>query len=509
MRNPFRALVSSQRDEARDITSLDAFVLALNEVVYNGYSYGSGVQQTLTQGPGEGIPNDFNSFAQLYKSNGIIFAVMAVRMSVFSSIRFKWQKDNFDGMPSKLFGNGDLEILETPWAGGTTQDLLVRMIQDADLCGNSYWVIVAGEFIRLNPQWMYIVLSEVTLPGSADVVGYRKEGYAYYHGGNFGTKDPTFLGLKEVAHFAPTPDPTATFRGMSWISSCIPEAKADKQMQLHQSKFLENGATPNMVVSMDKAVTWEAFQKFKALMEKDHRGPENAYKTMYLGAGADVKVVGADMKTLNLKELQGHGETRIAAAGGVPPVIVGLSEGLEAATYSNYGQARRRLADGTMHPLWQNAAGTLGVLFNNPAPRSATRMWYDSRGVPFLREDEKDAAEIQGLRSLTISRLISAGYTPDSVTLAVGAEDFSLLEHTGLYSVQLQPPGSKEVAPAANEDDQPAADDKPDAILPDQKQLPAGEKKSSDIAADIKRRYQELDHIDESQAIILPDRSED
>jgi phage portal protein BeeE len=53
---------------------------------------------------------------------------------------------------------------------------------------------------------------------------------------------------------------------------------------------------------------------------------------------------------------QGAGETRIAAAAGVPPVIVGLSEGLQAATYSNYSQARRRFADGTMRPLWRNAA---------------------------------------------------------------------------------------------------------------------------------------------------------
>lgn len=489
MRNPFRALVANSRDESRDIISLEDYVSALNSFVYNGFSYGLGssVQQTLVTGQSEPIPNDFRAFSQLYRSNGIIFAVMAVRMSVFSSIRFKWQKDNIDGMPSKLFGNGDLEILEVPWAGGTTQDLLVRMIQDADLCGNSYWTIVEGEFVRLNPAWMQIIVSQVTLPGTKDVVGWKKEGYAYFHNGMANNDSPTFLTVKEVAHFAPTPDPDATFRGMSWISSILPEARGDRTMQTHQQKFLDNGATPNMVVSMDKSVSWESFQKFKALMEKDHSGTRNAYKTMYLGAGADVKVVGADMKTLNLKELQGHGETRIAAAGGVPPVIVGLSEGLEAATYSNYGQARRRLADGTMHPLWQNAAGTLGILFNNPAPRSATRMWYDSRGVPFLREDEKDAAEIQGKRAETISKLISAGYKPDSVTLAVGAEDFTLLEHTGLYSVQLQPPGTT-TPPAV-----PAAP--PPSILPDQKLLPSATQKKS--------RYQELDEVDDNQSTKL------
>jgi hypothetical protein len=63
------------------------------------------------------------------------------------------------------------------------------------------------------------------------------------------------------------------------------------------------------------------------------------------------------MKQIDFKVTQGHGETRIAAAAGVPPIIVGLSEGLEAATYSNYGQARRRFADVTMRPLWRERGG--------------------------------------------------------------------------------------------------------------------------------------------------------
>jgi hypothetical protein len=38
-----------------------------------------------------------------------------------------------------------------------------------------------------------------------------------------------------------------------------------------------------------------------------------------------------------------------------------------------------------------------------------------------------------------MSALISAGYVPDSVTAATAAHDETLLEHTGLPSVQLQP----------------------------------------------------------------------
>jgi hypothetical protein len=81
---------------------------------------------------------------------------------------------------------------------------------------------------------------------------------------------------------------------------------------------------------------------------------------MFLGGGADAKVVGSDLKQIDFKVTQGHGETRIAAAAGSRRSSSGCPKGLDSATYSNYAQARRRFADMTMRPLWRNAAGSLG-----------------------------------------------------------------------------------------------------------------------------------------------------
>ena len=72
-----------------------------------------------------------------------------------------------------------------------------------------------------------------------------------------------------------------------------------------------------------------------------------------------MKTIGQSFEDLEVKATQGAGETRIAACAGVPPVIVGLSEGLSSATYSNYSQARRRLVDGTMRPLWRFFASAM------------------------------------------------------------------------------------------------------------------------------------------------------
>jgi hypothetical protein len=58
------------------------------------------------------------------------------------------------------------------------------------------------------------------------------------------------------------------------------------------------------------------------------------------------------------------------------------------------------------------------------------RLWYDARDVAFLREDSKDAADIQGPRRPPSGTLVDAGYKPDAVIRAVTSEDMSLLGST-------------------------------------------------------------------------------
>jgi len=212
----------------------------------------------------------------------------------------------------------------------------------------------------------------------------------------------------------------------------------------HRTAFFANGATPNMVVSLDPAISKQAFDDWIKAFEDKYTGLRNAYKTLYMGAGAKVQVVGTDLKQIDFKVVQGGGESRIAAAAGVPPVIVGLSEGLEAATYSNYASARRRFADGTMRPLWRNIAGSLARIINVP---SSAELWFDDRDIQFLAEDQKDKAQIQSVNAQAIRTLVDAGFEADTVVDAITAGDLSRLTHSGLYSVQLQPPMPEGPAP--------------------------------------------------------------
>jgi hypothetical protein len=181
------------------------------------------------------------------------------------------------------------------------------------------------------------------------------------------------------------------------------------------------------------------FNEWIDLFEAQHAGALNAYKTLYLGNGADAKVVGTNLRDLDYGVVQGHGETRIAAAAGVPAIIVGFSEGLEASTYSNFAQARRAFADKTLRPLWRNFCSSTETLV--PPPGGAM-LWYDDRDIAFLKADVKDNADIQLTKATAMKLLTDAGFEPDSVVTAIEADDLSQLSHSGLYSVQLQPPGT-------------------------------------------------------------------
>lgn len=443
------------RPRSGERMTLDEYAQQVSQFAFNGFGYGLGVNPVVQQTYGGQAtvmaPNNFVGLAtHAYGANGVVFACMLVRQLLFSTVRFQWQRIR-NGKPSDTYGTAALSLLEEPWTGGTTQDLLSQMIQHADLGGNSYVAKIDGELSCLRPDWVDIVLEERLVRGgptqyAGGQAGWRKVGFLYWQDGRGAEKDPTAFLADEVAHFMPIPDPMFAFRGMSWLTPILREIQADQAMTTHQSKFFEHGATPNMIIKHNPLADRAAVAKWADEVNGKHAGAQNAYKTLNLYPGADATVVGTNLKDIDFASVREGGEVRVAAAAGVPPVIVGLSKGLDSATYSNYGQARRRLADGTAHPLWQNLSGSLQRIIS--PPDQSSRLWYDTSDVPFLREDEKDEADIQQVRATTINTLITAGFTPESAVTAVESGDFGLLQHTGLTSVQLLPPGSSSPSPA-------------------------------------------------------------
>lgn len=440
----FLDVVRGRPTEARsDGLTLDWYAQQVQQwMLHNGNTYPVGVSTTL-QGSKEDIETSYEGYAnKALKSNGVVFSCIALRTRVFSEIRFAFGRRE-QGRLQNPYTDARLGLLERPWPGGTTQDLLQRILMSTDLSGNAYVTTNRHGHLRvLRPDWVTIVRGSDRNPDEdPDGIDATLVGYIYKPGGPGSQSEPVGLLPEDVAHFAPDPDPLAMFRGMSWITPLVREIGADTAMTMHQVKFLENAATPNIIVRMDASVTPDQFKEFKAESESEHRGWWNAWKTMYLGGGAEVTVAGADFKQLDFKVVKGHGETRIAMAAGVHPVVLGASEGMQGSSLNagNYSQARRNVADTTFHPLWRNVAGSLSTLVRLSG---SEELVADTRDVPFLRNDEKDSADIANRRASTIASLIASGFTPESAVVAVQTGDYGQLEHTGMVSVQLQAPGT-------------------------------------------------------------------
>jgi hypothetical protein len=113
----------------------------------------------------------------------------------------------------------------------------------------------------------------------------------------------TILLAEEVCHYAPIPDPSARYRGMSWLTPILEDIHADKAATRHKSRFFVNGANPNFAVIFDKDTSEDDFTEFTTLFREAHQGAENAYRT---GAGDLTEVLRARIAELDAR-LDHHG----------------------------------------------------------------------------------------------------------------------------------------------------------------------------------------------------------
>lgn len=422
---------------------------SVNSGVYGNMTYPQGrvteVQQTLP------------AYSAALRGSPPAFAAQMVRALVLSQARFTFRKRTAGESSKKTFGTRDLSILERPWPNATTGELIARMEWHAGLAGNAYVVRQSDRLRVLRPDWTAIVYGSQQEPeDAAHALDGEILGYVYANGGLSAPGNGTTTGWAnrvhtllpdEVAHWSPLPDPEGTGIGMSWLTPAIRDIQTDKAATEHKLMFFKQGATPNLVVKGIPATTKTQFDEIVEMLESRHAGVANAFRTLYLTVGADATVVGSNFKDMDLKNVQGGGETRISVLSRVPAPLLGIAEGLAGSSLNagNFGMARRMFADTWVYPSLQDLAASLASVVNVP---NDAELWGDTADMPILREDAKDAAEIEQVKATTITMYVREGFTAESAIAAVRAQDVTLLKHSGLTSVQLQKPGQDPNQPA-------------------------------------------------------------
>ncbi|HEY3485456.1 MAG TPA: phage portal protein [Ilumatobacteraceae bacterium] len=368
-------------------------------------------------------------------------AVLDRRASIMGEARPSFQRYD-KGKPTDLFSTPELEVLKRPWPGGSWRQLVTICESDVAAHGNSYWIRNGSQFARLEPEWVSVVTGKIVVDGIE--VGSQLLGYV--------VQKPSSAGVAfepgEIAHYRPGVSVAEPFRGESWLAAVASDASSDVEMTRYKGSFLKNGAMPGLAVTYEPTVDMTQLEQFVSVFKDKFTGAMNAGKVMHFLGGRDVKTVGATLDQLAFKAVQGAGESRIAAAAGVPATVAGFSEGMQGSSLNagNYTATRRLFGDAKIRPLLGSFCEAFAPLVRVPPD---SRLWYDDAGVSFFQEDVKDEAEIRQAHAATIRQLIDAGYDPDAVISAVTTGDFSALvgRHSGLFSVQLQPPGTESSPP--------------------------------------------------------------
>lgn len=393
--------------------------------------------------------------AKVHGRNGVVAAAVEARALLLSQLRFQWRRLG-GAQRGELWGNRELGRLDRP-AIDTRPAFLHRLEIDASYAGSAYVVADPGGGVRrLRPDHCTVALGsnsdpewdangDARLPYDAEIVA------LLYHPtiGQGKYEQAQVFTPREFTIWSPEPDPINFWRGTSWVTSVMREIAADDQATDHQAKFFENAATPNLVFMMDASKTPEETRQFADLNNRLSTGAGNAYRNMYLGGGTDVKVVGSSLDSLNLKDLTGGFETRVALRSRVPGVILGIREGYSGSSLNqgNYNSARRMLADGWLAPVAESLCASLEGVLEVP---SGSELHYDRSSILFLQEDVVESASVISTQGSAMRTLVDGGFDPDSVVQAVAKGDLTRLVHTGKLSVQLQPPGTG---------DEPSADD--------------------------------------------------
>jgi hypothetical protein len=435
---------TNTRPTFRDQFSLDDYI---EMMTYNNNTYPFGGLTSYGTNADPGLSASFAGYARgALKANGIVWACNLKRVQIFSEARWGF-RELVEGRPGQMFHTSALDVLTEPEPGKYTPEMNARLIQDVDVAGNAYlFPRLVGrrlELRRPRPDWVKIVYGTPQMVDGDRPVGdldLTPIALAYFPDGKFDQEPSVMVDYDSAVHWKPYPDPADPYRGMSWITPILREIQSDNAATTHKKKYWENAATPNMMVKLDISDTIK-FQEWVERFNEQHSGTANAYKTLFLGAGADPTIIGGNMQQMDFANVSGVSENRIVMAAGLTATLLGTTEGLKGSSLNagNYNSSRRSTADTTLANLFRTAASALQNVVDVP---DNAEVWFHAEDVPFLQEDQADAAKIRKEDATTIEALIRGGFTPDSSVQAVTSGRFELLEHTGLVSVQLQPPGT-------------------------------------------------------------------
>ncbi len=421
--------LASRRVEARSFPP-PWYADQLNALRYNGQAY---LLSSQSYGPNEAVR--LSGERQALTSNGVVYGIFRARADLFAQARFVYKRygAGVKPMASDITTDTRLAPLDNP------ASILEWCEIDVATTGNSYWVRDGAVLRRLPAEWVTIVLGSDRESDDPQLAWDARPVGVIYKPAGVAAADAEVFAWDEIAHYCPEGDPDARFRGMTWLRPAMEDVVADNGARRYLTKFWENHATPNNVVTFDPETDPEEVKEFRDIFFEKHQGVERSFRTAFLGGGADIKVIGSSLKDLDTGNVRQQVHFDIALAAGINPMAIGLMQ----VNYSNTKEGNRSISDRKLRYLWMKAVEAFRPLMERPA---GFELWYDVSGISALQADALDDSAVMASQAQTMRTLVDGGFEPDAVMASVTTGDWSKLKHSGLLSVQTQAPGSGNTA---------------------------------------------------------------
>lgn len=398
----------------------------------------------------------FPSFHRLiqhgYKGNSAVFACTSTLALAFTEPPLVVWREGEQGA-ERVLSHPARRLIRRPNPSMGEATLMQFAITYAAIGGNCYlWKQRngAGRTIALWPFHDGVI---EPIPGRS-----TEEGWVSHYEFDPGDGRVTVLPREDVIHWRWMVDPEQPWRGIGAIAAVAREVGTDSEASDYVYSLLKNNTVPPVVVTLVEGEPFDQ-DRVRRLREAwmDAYGGANRGAPAFLEAGMTAETLGFNLEQLAFEALRSVPEARIAASFRVPPIIAGLTVGLERSTFANYSEARRAFAEDTLSPLWRSLAselsGSLGAEYGDDI-----ELAFDLDRVKALRENQ---ADLWGrANSAWQSGLARRSEARSMVGLEAGSEDDIYIADLVSAGVADLSGGDKGVAALARQQDTPALETK-------------------------------------------------
>jgi len=268
-----------------------------------------------------------------------------------------------------------LDLLRRPNPRQSGPELIEAAIGHLLLSGNAYLEVVRPdgdaprELYALRPDRMRIVPDVSGVPRA-----YRYE----VQGRSVDWPVDPMTGASDVLHlrdFHPLDD----WYGLSPIEAAAAAIDQHNAAAEHNAALLQNGARPSGALVFRSDPGPDGIRRVEEALLDRTQGPRQAGRPLVLGGDVDWKELGFSPKDMDFAELKSQAAREIAAAFGVPHLLVVAGE----ATFNNRADARLELWEHTVIPLLDRLSSALSTWLG-PMFGGDHRLAHDLDEIPAL-----------------------------------------------------------------------------------------------------------------------------